>query len=263
MDPITAAAAGSFGTGLLGFFGQQSTNSANMEMQASANTQNAAIAQANRDFQERMSNTAHQREVKDLEAAGLNPILSATGGSGASSPSGSTASMGAAHVENSINAGISSAKDFANTSAMLASTKADLALKQASVNAQAASTAQSLSSARKLDADTAGKYIENEYANYDRSARQTGGALSTAKNEMESKLLDDKYAASKSGLQLSTKQNQLNQSAATYDAIMNRAGQATGVIGNIMPQLKLMRSNVDDKMRQEHSQMKDYLQNGQ
>lgn len=50
----------------------------------------AQQAQANRDFQERLSNSAHQREVADLIAAGLNPILSANH-AGASTPSGASA----------------------------------------------------------------------------------------------------------------------------------------------------------------------------
>ncbi|WGL31249.1 DNA pilot protein [Dipodfec virus UOA04_Rod_843] len=53
---------------------------------------NAAEAAKNRNWQEMMSNTAHQREVKDLQAAGLNPILSASGGNGAAVTSGATAS---------------------------------------------------------------------------------------------------------------------------------------------------------------------------
>lgn len=51
---------------------------------------NAEEAEKQRNWEEKMSNTAHQREMSDLEQAGLNPVLSAN--SGAVTPTGATAS---------------------------------------------------------------------------------------------------------------------------------------------------------------------------
>lgn len=52
----------------------------------------AEQAQKQMDFQERMARNAHTYEVEDLKRAGLNPVLSASGGSGSMSSSGAAAS---------------------------------------------------------------------------------------------------------------------------------------------------------------------------
>lgn len=69
----------------------------NRDMMREAMAYNSAEAQANRDWQEKMSNTAYQRAVKDMRAAGINPILAAMNG-GASTPGGGAGTIGAASM---------------------------------------------------------------------------------------------------------------------------------------------------------------------
>lgn len=81
------------------------------QQNAKAMAFNQNEAAKNRNWQELLSNTAHQREVRDLMAAGLNPVLSAMNGNGASVGSGATAqgvtSSGAkGDTDTSVNAAI-------------------------------------------------------------------------------------------------------------------------------------------------------------
>lgn len=70
----------------------------NYDAQLKTNKMNERIANKQMAFQERMSSTAHQREVQDLISAGLNPNLSA-GGNGSSTPSGASATMVAPQID--------------------------------------------------------------------------------------------------------------------------------------------------------------------
>ena len=115
--PVGSAIGGAIGSGI---------SSASAE--SGARQRNDAQVQLQReqlDWQERMSNTAHQREMKDLEAAGLNPILSAR--AGASTPVGSPVPQ----LENEKSSGVASALQAQSVNAQIQQVKSNTELNEA------------------------------------------------------------------------------------------------------------------------------------
>jgi hypothetical protein len=137
---LTAGQA-ALGAAGLGFIGGQLTNAAQ---------QDAASTQM--DYQERLSNTAYQRQVADLQAAGLNPMLAYIKGGGASTPSGAmpvyqnSAAAG-------VSAGLSAAQTY-KTTAETAQTEAQTELTRKELEVRDATIDKLKADVRKIEEET-------------------------------------------------------------------------------------------------------------
>lgn len=112
-------AAASIGGAILGHKGAKDTNKAA-----------AQRSQEERDWEERMSNTAYQRSMRDMRQAGLNPILAYQKG-GASTPNTS-----AAPVINEMEPAINTARQAAMFKAELDNVHADTLSKETTAQLQ-------------------------------------------------------------------------------------------------------------------------------
>lgn len=169
MAPLIGAALIGGGASLLGgMMGSSGAKKANAAMERQA--------QRSMEFEQWMSSTAHRREVDDLRAAGLNPILSGTGGMGASTAKGAMAAQvnEMQPLENAANAGAASATQWMRTSEEVKNmrearfnTQQDSALKQAQtekanseINLLRESVREAKASADIREADAVGREVE-------------------------------------------------------------------------------------------------------
>lgn len=152
--PLVAGGLISGGLGLLGgIFG----NEANAEEAARNRKFQSKEAGRQMEFQERMSSTAWQRGVKDMQAAGINPMLAVSQG-GASSPSGASGSGSQAVFEDALGKGVSSAMEAMRLKKDLDETDSRIALNSAQ---------KAVAEATKRQTDANAKDIENRNKAFD------------------------------------------------------------------------------------------------
>lgn len=154
--------------------GQQEANATNLESARENMAFQGQQSAQQMAFQERMSDTAHQREVADLKAAGLNPVLSAN--SGASTPVGASGSGAQATVQNAapnyggiVPKGIDTALKLAQMKKDFDQIDSSIALQKASTMKETENANVARNSAKKISQDARRSAAEADIAEIERN----------------------------------------------------------------------------------------------
>lgn len=228
-------------------------------------TNAAQVAQSSEQmaFQERMSNTAHERESADLLKSGLNPMLSGMGGSGSSSPQGSQAQI--QNYGGALGKTTSSALDALSLKKDLEQKDASIAL--ADAQSKTEKTKQALNSAEAVDLEetnTANK--GNDWWTYQSNAKtakaENDYRLTMDRNQI--KYRNEQIGSERAGFRADTAQStttemneRFNQKANTYDNIMKRVDNAVGTASSAASIIKPS-ITIRDMKNERNQERRDY-----
>lgn len=187
LNPVAAiGSALSLGESALAYKGQKDANESNEQIAKDNRAFQERMVNQAQAFEEEMSSSAYQRAMKDMKAAGLNPMLAYQQG-GASTPIGKTAGGAGAVMQNVFGGMKGSPTDVLSSAAGIAHTGAQVARIDQEIDNMAAQLGLTQEQTRKVKEET--QQIKAQIDNI--NAQTTGVEADNAKKEAIARFIRD------------------------------------------------------------------------